>query len=413
MSAPHRHRFRDAPPRLSPLTAVAAGLAVALASACGPAKSPEITIRGDSAGVEIVTSDPSRSDATCTLGDEPIFRVGNDESDEAQWFSTIRGVGRLSDGSVAVIDRASAEIRIFDAAGRHVRSMGRHGEGPGEFRSAWKLWVLPGDTLWAGDYRPWRYNVFTSDGEWVRAVEMEPIYGNPSRMGGVLDNAVSINTVWKRAAPWDFKTPDTVVVEVHGPDGERLETLAPILHTTYGPEGMYQLFAASAVVEAGGTTIALARTSEAEVRLLDDELRLRRILRWSDSDRNVTGADVQAWRDDYIESRGGRSSPNWSSIDDVVVSDDVPAADVFPAFSYVEIGRDGRVWVLPYPRPRAEAPRWMGFAADSRFLCHLEHDHPGLTNTYEFGADYWLGVQADELGVETVVMYRLTTPGDG
>ena len=182
MSAPHHHRRRNAPVHLSPPAAVAAGLALALAGAAGPAESQEITIRSDSAGVEIVTSDPSRSDATCTLGDEPIFRVGNDEGDEAQWFSTIRGVGRLSDGSVAVIDDASAEIRIFDAAGRHLRSMGRHGEGPGEFRNAWKLWVLPGDTLWAGDYRPWRYNVFTRHGEWVRAVEMKPIYGNLSQL---------------------------------------------------------------------------------------------------------------------------------------------------------------------------------------------------------------------------------------
>ena len=141
MSAPHHHRCRNAPPRMPPPTAVAAGLALALTGAAGPAESQEVTIRTDSAGVEIVTSDPSRSDATCTLGDEPIFRVGNNESDEAQWFSSIRGAGRVSDGSVAVIDRASAEIRIFDAAGRHLRSMGRHGEGPGEFRNAWKLWV--------------------------------------------------------------------------------------------------------------------------------------------------------------------------------------------------------------------------------------------------------------------------------
>ena len=238
--------------------------------------------------------------------------------------------------------------------------MGRHGEGPGEFRSAWTLWVLPGDTLWAGDYRPWRYNVFTSDGEWVQAVEMNPIYGNPSRSGGVLDNGVT----------------------------------------------------QSAVVEAGGSTIATGRTSQTEVRLLDDELRLRRILRWSDSDRDVSGADVRAWREDYIESRGGRNSPNWSLIDDLVVSDDVRAADVFPAFSHVEIGRDGRVWVLPYQEPRAERQRWMGFDRDGGFLCHLEHSHSGLTD-YEFGADYWLGVQTDDLGVETVVVYRLTTPGDG
>ena len=385
---------------------------LALVGASEPVESQQITVRSDSAGVEIVTSDPSLSDAVCTLGDEPVFRVGDDESNEATWFSTIRGMGRLSDGSVAVLDRASAEIRIFDPDGRHVRSMGRRGEGPGEFRSAWKLWVLPGDTLWAGDYRPWRYNVFTRDGEWVRAVQMKPVYGNPSRRGGVLDNGVSVNTVERHPVPRDFGTPDTVVVEVHGPDGERLATLGRILHTTYGPHGMYQIFTASALVEAGGSTIALGRTTETEVRLLDDELRVRRILRWSDSDRDVRGADVRAWRDDYIERRGGRDSPDWRPLDEEVVSGEVPAADVFPAFSYVEIGRDGRVWVLPYRKPREERRRWMGFDPDGGFLCHLENSHTGLV-TYEFGADYWLGTHTDELGVETVVVHELTTPGGG
>ena len=412
MPTPHPQRCRYAPARMPPPPAVAACLALALASTSDPAESQEITVRRDSAGVEIVTSDPSLSDAACTLGDEPTFRVGQDESNEATWFTTIRGVRRLSDGAVAVVDRASAEIRIFGADGTHVRSMGRRGEGPAEFRSAWKLWVLPGDTLWAGDYRPWRYNVFTRDGEWVRAVQMNPIYGNPSRRGGVLDNGVSINTVDRWPAQRDFRTPDTVVVEAHGPDGERLAVVERIVHTTYGPEGMYQLFTASAVVEAGGSTIALGRTTEPEVRLLDEEMRLRRILRWRDTDRDVRGADVRAWRDNYIRSRGGRDSPNWRPSDEEVLSDDVPAADEFPAFSSVRIGRDGRVWVLPYPRPRGERVRWMGFEPDGKFLCHLEYSHSGL-DPYEFGADYWLGVQTDELGIETVVVYGLIVPGGG
>lgn len=412
MSAPRQQRYIEATPVRLRLPSVIAAVAaiLALAGPLHPAESQEVTVRSDSAGIEIVTSDPSLSDATCTLGDEPVFRVGDDESNEATWFSTIRGVGRLSDGSVAVIDRTSAEIRIFDPDGRHVRSMGRRGEGPAEFRSAWKLWVLPGDTLWAGDYRPWRYNVFTRDGEWVRAVQMNPIYGNPSRRGGVLDNGVSINTVEKRPVPRDYRTPDTVVVEVHGRDGERTGTLGRILHTTYGPDGMYRLFTASAVVEAGGTTIALARTNEPEVRLHDEELRLRRIVRWADADRDVGGADVRAWRDDYIESRGGRNSPEWRESDDMVVSDDVPAADVFPAMRSVKIGRDGRLWVLPYQKPRGERARWMGFDGDGGFMCHLEHDHAGLT-VYEFGADYWLGTQADELGVEVVVVFGLRGGG--
>lgn len=407
MPAPYHHRRRQGfPVRLSPSTAIAGAV---LAFAGSPAEAQQITARTDSAGVEIVTSNPSLSDAVCTLGDEPTFRVGQDESNEATWFSTIRGVRGLSDGAVAVVDRTSAEIRIFDADGGHVRSMGRRGEGPAEFRSAWKLWALPGDTLWAGDYRPWRYNVFTREGEWVRAVQMNPIYGNPSRRGGVLDNGVSINTVERRPVPQDFRTPDTVAVEAHGRDGERLAVLGRILHETRGETGMYQLFTASAVVEAGGTTIALGRTSEPEIRLLNEEMQLRRVLRWTVADREVRGADVRAWRDNYIRSRGGRDSPNWRPSDEDVVSDDVPAADEFPAFSSARIGRDGRVWVLPYRRPRGERVRWMGFEPDGEFLCHLEHSHSGLT-LYEFGADYWLGVQADELGIETVVVFRLIVP---
>ena len=410
MPAPHPPRSRHARFHILSPAAIAACLALVTACASDPADSRQITVSKDSAGVQIMTSDPSLSDATCALGDEPILRVGNDESDEATWFSSIRGVGRLSDGSVAVVDRASAEIRIFDPDGRHVRSMGRHGEGPGEFNDAWKLWVLPGDTLWAGDYRPWRYNVFTRDGEWVRVVQMNPIYGNPSRRGGVLDNGVSVNTVETYSRPWDFKTPDTVLVEAHGPDGERLAALGRILHMTRGETGMFQLFTASAVVEAGGSTIALARTNEPEIRLLDDEMRLRRILRWTASDRDVSAADVRAWRDDYLKDRGP-DSPFWDASDDAVLRDEVPAADLFPAFRYVEIGRNGRVWVQPYQRPRGERQGWMAFEPDGTFLCHLENYHPGLS-TYEFGAGYWLGVHTDEVGVETVVVYRLTTPGD-
>lgn len=159
----------------------------------------------------------------------------------------------------------------------------------------------------------------------------------------------------------------------------------------------------------GGGTIALAVGRDTEVRLLDDGFRLRRIVRWSDPDRDVTGADVQAWRDDYIERRGGRNSPEWDERDDASIDPQIPVADNFPSMSGVRIGRDGRLWVLPYQRPRADRVRWMGFEPDGAFLCHLESAQTGLT-TYEFGKDYWLGVNSDELGIRTAVMYPLHTP---
>ena len=91
-------------------------------------------------------------------------------------FYSLRGMARLSDGSVAVIDRRDQRVRIFSETGEFLRSMGGRGEGPGEFRNPWFLWALPGDTLWVGDYRPQRFNVCSPDGDFLRLVTPDPHY---------------------------------------------------------------------------------------------------------------------------------------------------------------------------------------------------------------------------------------------
>ncbi len=388
--------------------------AALVCAACDSTAGNPAVATTDSAGVRIVASDPLSSDATCRPSEEPIFRVGEaGGDDESLWFSQIRGVGRLSDGSIAAIDRSSEEVRVFGADGRHLLSMGRAGEGPGEFRSAWFLWVLPGDTLWVGDYRPWRYNVFARDGRFVRAVQMTPPYGNPSRAGGVLRNGTSINTRTTFIARPDFTVPDTLVVEAHDGDGQLLATVARIPNRVEGMTSkseaanlvLHTLFSASAHADAVGSTVAIGHGRDPEVRLLDDELRLRRIVRWSEPHREVTSADVNAWHDGYVESQGGRDSERWDPFDEATIDPERPVADVFPAFSSIKLGTDGRLWVAPYRRPGGEVRKWMAFEPDGTFSCHLEQVPMTI---HEIGADYVLGVQTDEVGVPTVVMYGLS-----
>ena len=151
-------------------------LSVLLLASCNrDAELDSPTLPIDSAGVRIVESDPSSSDATCTIGDEPSVVIGDDETDERQWFSSIPRAGRLSDGSIVAADRATGEVRIYDETGGHLRSMGGMGEGPGEFDDPYELWVTAGDTLWVGDATaPWRYNVFASEGEFFCHLAQPP-----------------------------------------------------------------------------------------------------------------------------------------------------------------------------------------------------------------------------------------------
>lgn len=65
------------------------------------------------------------SDATCAVSEEPTVVIGDDESDENQWFSRLGGVARMSDGSIVAVDRGSAQIRVYDPDGRHLRTDGQ------------------------------------------------------------------------------------------------------------------------------------------------------------------------------------------------------------------------------------------------------------------------------------------------
>ena len=392
---------------------VLGSLVVALAlllGACSQQAPPETeTVDIDGSSAQIVTSTPSSSEATCTFSEEPILVIGDNEVDDNQWFSSVRGMGRLSDGSVAVVDRASAEIRIFDATGRHLRSMGHRGEGPGEFTNPFILWVAAGDSLWVGNYWPWSYTVFTAQGQFVRRIRLEPVYINESRGGGVLENGYTVNARETSTHDPDFGAPDTLIVEIHDPEGNLIRNLARIPHRSYGTVSeasnflLGPLFDAGAEVDAVGSTIVLAQGSQPEVQVLDDEFNLQMIIRWSEPNREVTRGDIRAWREDYRE-RGDPS--DWDEYDDARISPERPAADVFPAFSSVRIGRDGRIWIRQYDRPR-EDRGWLAFSTDGKFLCHMSQ-LPGAVR--EFGADYVLLLHRSELGVQTVRMHSLTSP---
>lgn len=376
-------------------------------------RAPPIAV--DSAGVEIVTSDPLNSDARCTLSEEPAVSIGSLEGDDPYLFYFLRGANRLSDGSIAVMDNGTGEIRIFSAQGEHLRSMGGKGEGPGEFRIGRFIWVLPGDTLWVGDYRPWRYHVYAADGQYSRTVDIKPLYFNASLDGGVLDNGTSINV--RDLFDWmdeRFQRPEPLYVEAHAADGTLIGELAELNGMRWGNvEGsdasVFVLFDPVPRIAARGATIAIATAREPEVRILDEQFRLRRIVRWEDREGEVTGAHVQRWREAYMERRGGRRSEDWSGVDEAVVSEDRPVAEVFPAVADVAVGRDGRLWVLPYRKPGGTVER-MAFGPDGRFLCHFANTSGAAI--YEFGADYILGVDRDEMDVERVVMYELRVPGD-
>lgn len=95
------------------------------------------------------------------------LRVGTADGAVPYTFSLQAQVVARNDGTLYVLDRGNHEVRVFDARGRHLRTFGREGAGPGEFLGAATAgWVA--DTLWVSDPLQLRTTFFSPDGRVLR-----------------------------------------------------------------------------------------------------------------------------------------------------------------------------------------------------------------------------------------------------
>jgi len=79
-------------------------------------------------------------------------------------FGDIRGIVTSAKGWIFVLDFSTQDVRVFDAQGRHLKTVGRKGSGPGEFQNANGIARAPDGTLWLNDPANARFTVLDSDG---------------------------------------------------------------------------------------------------------------------------------------------------------------------------------------------------------------------------------------------------------
>src|SRR5690606_18561286 len=150
-------------------TMILSALAATALAACGGAPSSAEwagTVR-DSAGITIVENPVVglwRPGEAWSVVEE--LRIGVAEGDPEYQFGNITGIDADSDGRIYVLDQQAQQVRIFDAQGTLLRTVGRGGSGPGEFSpAAGPLFVVRGDTVLVADVMLQRMNRFLAGGD--------------------------------------------------------------------------------------------------------------------------------------------------------------------------------------------------------------------------------------------------------
>ena len=100
------------------------------------------------------------------------LRIGSPDDEETAftWFVQLE-VG--PDGTMYTGHTQQGEIRMHDESGAFIRTVGRHGEGPGEFDRVGQMAIV-GDTLWVLDHGQYRFSYFDLAGNYL-ASERIPI----------------------------------------------------------------------------------------------------------------------------------------------------------------------------------------------------------------------------------------------
>jgi hypothetical protein len=94
---------------------------------------------------------------------EPVWTRG-DENDEIFFGMPIKIIHGPA-GNVYVLDSQVSEILVFSNDGEYLRTIGREGEGPGEFRNANDLYLGPGDILGVLSVFPGKVVQLTLEGD--------------------------------------------------------------------------------------------------------------------------------------------------------------------------------------------------------------------------------------------------------
>lgn len=333
-------------------------------------------------------------DETWSLEEE--LRIGSAMSEGPDLFASVAGIAVDAAGRIHVLDRQARELRTFDAAGRHVRTVGREGGGPGEFADPIGVTVGPQGGIWVTDPNNARYAVFSAEGEY-RTSHTRPVGGY----------SVPWNGGFGQGGRFHEK-----VSSGGGPAVIRMDGAFQPVDTARFPEFEEPRFVL--IMDAGrmSTSVPFA-TSQVERwdprgylwTAVTGDYTLTQTSFAGDTLRVIHGPPVESIpvtpkdREEVLEglewftNQGGRVDPSR-----------MPSEK--PPISTFHLADDGHLWVRLTARDDEEGYHYHVFDPEGRFLGPVATD-TGLGNNPVFREDRIYGVVSDSLGVQYVVRAAL------
>lgn len=371
---------------------------------------------------------PAQAPVQLAVSPQPLTIIGWDADANAGGLWNVRHAVLTASGSVVLATGRVRELREYDARGQLLRTIGRTGAGPGEYRSIDALVAIPGDSLAIYDARLRRITLFGPSRRVVRTVRTPADARCCSPSGAYLVLRSSAGEVGKTpqigyslfgVARWDSvqsRSPNAPLAGNEGP-GLRLAISPPRI--IVNPETNSGGFFGFGPVHTVPFYVRpmLAFTHDAVVNATGERYEFdvfslggphRRTVHAAVSTQPVTRRDIARAREE-LSTRISDAAEERAVLHAL---DDLALPDIHPQIDRILPGDNGGVWVRSYHTSETEAQEWAQFDAAGVLRARLLV--PGRYHLLHFGADRVISIEEDAgSGLQVLRVHRIESARSG
>lgn len=377
----------------------------------------------DSAGVTMVANSV---DGMWGVGQgwtlEEELKIGAIEGDPEYQFGQVGSIAVDSKGQIYVMDAQAQNLKVYDADGNYVQTIGQRGGGPGEFLGAVFLLMGAGDTLVVPDLNNRRVNVIPPDRTSFSSFPLTLDGGIPAVWA-----STPSGTMAYQIRPLDLpnlpRQDSSDAVLVFTTDGTVTDTLIrfPTGETISYAQGYpdYRIFSTEAswtLTDDG--KLLYGMNDDYRIEVYADGNLERVISRQFEPElvgENTKDA-IRGWFRRQIDQAGAAVPPGMAE----QIMDALDFGEFLPAFAGIVAGSDGEIWVqhiqavTELSEEELEsfdvlqdlgAPEWDVFDADGKYLGVVTM--PRRFSPRLFRGDHVYGVWRDELDVQYVLRLKV------
>jgi len=350
-----------------------------------------------------VLSAVAQQPSALRLSQRPRFILG---ADERTAFHRVSGGAALSDGTVAVADGGNYRVAVFSASGQLMRTFGKAGDGPPEFRFISSI-NTTSDTLIIHDGLRGRTTVWTSAGKYVRGTNLPRFDRRRAEFQGVIDGDRYVLTIFPPTRQNQrFQRQPASVGVFHSRSGRVDEHFTQdvrynLFYAGQGATTTYRLpYLGSALFAGFENGYAFVPLDSNVVQLFDIAGRRTASIRVPVRQKPFDQTAAGAYRDSLLKISGTRTAHRVRA-----AFQQMPTIDRAPSVSkMINIG--GELWIQKFPERGQSVQTWYVIDPAKRSVIG-EISFPTELRLLGGNRALLLLLRRDDLGVETIEGYSL------